>query len=189
MHVPILLSNDTVIDQVNVLRYNFFSSNTKNVLDTYKRECSGDSHRHMQRACDLICSNYTMAQTLDIQMVGQSEIHGPPCCGVSEDSSLSSLVLLCTCVCECTHAALCACMGERACACSCASVCLSCTFPAVWCSLCHKPSAPSHSIAQQEAGHICWLLCLVHVCGCVCGWWWGNELQGSGWEGGKKGGG
>ena len=35
----------------------------------------------MQRACDLICSNYTIAQTLDIQMVGQSEIHGPHAVG------------------------------------------------------------------------------------------------------------
>ena len=33
------------------------------------------------------------------------------------------------------------CVREHVCMC----VCLSCTFPAVWCSLCHKPFAPSHS--------------------------------------------
>ena len=32
MHVPVLLHNDTVIDQVNVWRYKKMSSNTKNIL-------------------------------------------------------------------------------------------------------------------------------------------------------------
>ena len=172
MHVPVLLHNDTVTDQVNVLRYKKMSSNTKNILDTYKRECSGDSH-----AKGLWFDLFQLYYSTDPWHTdGRSEWNTwSPCCGVSEDPSLSNLVLLCTCVCECTHAALCACMGERACVCSwaCVHVCVWAVHSLLCGAVCVINLSPLHTvIAQQEAGHICWLLCLVCVCGWVSGWWW-----------------